>query len=414
MVAGHLQEKKGLFYIVLNYKDENDMRKSKWISTGLAVKGNKKRAHDMLREVQQNFVVPVVHKSEQNTSADEVKSAKAIRMQQDMLFADYLQIWLRIAEHTVSVTTFASYESIMRRVIEPYFRELGVTLKAVTALHIQNLYLKELERVKATTVIHYHAIVHRALKYAVSIDLLAANPADKVERPKKERFAAGFYDSDEVKMLYERARGNMLEIPVVLASFYGLRRSEVIGLKWSAIDFQRNTITISHTVTSCNLRGKHMEVAQDTTKTKSSLRTLPLVPSVRDMLMRARDRQTENRRLCGRSYCTEYAEYICVNEIGERIKPSYLSSVFSKFLKQEGLRPIRFHDLRHSCASLMLANGVPMKQIQEWLGHSDFSTTANIYAHLESQSKLNSADALANGLGLDAGYLHETANEKPA
>ena len=92
--------------------------------------------------------------------------------------------------------------------------------------------------------------------------------------------------------------------------------------------------------------------------------------------------------------------YICVNEIGERLKPNTLSDGFKRILEQNNLRVIRLHDLRHTCASLLLANGVPMKQIQEWLGHSDFSTTANIYAHLDYHSKLSSAEAMLTGLGL--------------
>ena len=94
--------------------------------------------------------------------------------------------------------------------------------------------------------------------------------------------------------------------------------------------------------------------------------------------------------------------YVCVNEIGDLIKPHYVTESFRKLLRTNELREIRFHDLRHSCASLMLANGVPMKQIQDWLGHSDFSTTANIYAHLDYNSKISSADAMLNGLGLAA------------
>ena len=94
-----------------------------------------------------------------------------------------------------------------------------------------------------------------------------------------------------------------------------------------------------------------------------------------------------------------YLGYLCVDEIGNIIRPNYVSEQFPKLLEKNGLRPIRFHDLRHSCASLLLANGVPMKQIQEWLGHSDFSTTANIYAHLDYASKLSSAQAMLEGLG---------------
>ena len=190
-----------------------------------------------------------------------------------------------------------------------------------------------------------------------------------------------------------------LELPILFGAFYGLRRSEAIGLKWDAIDFYQNTIMIRHTVTSCDLDGKRVLVASDTTKTKSSMRTLPLVPFMRERLLALKEEQQENRRLCGRSYIKEYLEYVCVNEIGDLIKPHYVTESFPKLLKAKGMRQIRYHDLRHSCASLLLANGVPMKQIQEWLGHSDFSTTANIYAHLDYSSKLTSADAMLNGLG---------------
>lgn len=230
--------------------------------------------------------------------------------------------------------------------------------------------------------------------------MLPANPADKVERPKKDRYVASFYDSEEINQLFAIAKGTPLELPVMLAAFYGLRRSEVVGLRWDAIDFAANTITINHTVTSCVIDGKRMEIASDTTKTKSSMRTLPLVPVFREMLIQLHEEQGINRRLCGRSYCTDFLDYICVNEIGERVKPSYLTSAFPKMLKKHNMRVIRFHGLRHSCASLLLANEVPIKRIQEWLWHSDFFTTANIYAHLDYHSKLMSADAMLAGLGI--------------
>ena len=169
-------------------------------------------------------------------------------------------------------------------------------------------------------------------------------------------------------------------------------------MKWSAIDFDNDTITIQHTVTMCNLDGKHVQIAQDTTKTKSSMRTLPLVPVFKAKLEKLREDQKEYMRVCGKCYDKRYLDYICVDEMGTLISPHYLTSAFPKLLEKNGLRKIRYHDLRHSCASLLLANGVPMKQIQEWLGHSDFSTTANVYAHLDYNSKLSSADAMVNGL----------------
>lgn len=382
MVAGHLREKSGYYYAVLNYTDSLGKRKSKWISTGLTVKGNKKRAEAILMDARRNF------------NPEEPKV-----MNGDILFADYMEKWLDIIKSSVAVPTFASYSTTVKKIVAPYFREKEVTLKNLTAKDIQEFYLSELERVSPSSVIHYHANIHKALKYAVKIDLIDVNPADKVERPKKDRYVGSFYDADEVNALFEAAKGSKLELPILFGAFYGLRRSEAIGLKWDAIDFDQNTITIRHTVTSCDLDGKRVLVASDTTKTKSSMRTLPLVPFMRERLLTLKEEQQENRRLCGRSYIKDYLEYVCVNEIGDLIKPHYVTESFPKLLKAKGMRQIRYHDLRHSCASLLLANGVPMKQIQEWLGHSDFSTTANIYAHLDYSSKLTSADAMLNGLG---------------
>ena len=383
MVAGHLREKSGYYYAVLNYTDSLGKRKTKWISTGLTVKGNKKRAEAILMDARRNF------------NPEEPKV-----MNGDILFADYMEKWLDIIKSSVAVPTYASYSTTVKKIVAPYFREKEVTLKNLTAKDIQEFYLRELERVSASSVIHYHANIHKALKYAVKIDLIDVNPADKVERPKKDRYVGSFYDADEVNALFEAAKGTKLELPILFGAFYGLRRSEAIGLKWDAIDFDQNTITIRHTVTSCDLDGKRILVAADTTKTKSSMRTLPLVPFMRERLLALREEQKENRRLCGRSYIKDYVDYVCVNEIGDLIKPHYVTESFPKLLKANGLRPVRYHDLRHSCASLLLANGVPMKQIQEWLGHSDFSTTANIYAHLDYSSKLTSADAMLNGLGI--------------
>lgn len=253
MVAGHLQEKNGYFYIVLSYKDENGKRKTPWFATDLPVKGNKKRAEALLLEKRQSFMIPVVPVSQDDASEEE------------MLFTDFLQSWLSVAKSTVKLTTYASYVTMVKSIISPYFAERGITLKGLTASNIQGFYTQQLERVNANTVIHYHAIIHRALKYAVKMDMIPYNPADKIERPKKERFVGSFYDSAEINALFQAVKGHTLELPIKLAAFYGLRRSEVLGLKWNAIDFDANTITIRHTVTACNLDGKHIEVVTDST-----------------------------------------------------------------------------------------------------------------------------------------------------
>lgn len=380
MVAGHLSEKNGNYYAVLSYTDAFGKRRTKWVNTGLPVRGNKKKAEAFLMEERKKF-----------QTAEPVTGG--------VLFADYIEQWLEVAKPTIAVATYASYCSMVKRVIAPYFRERRITLQGLTPKDIQDFYLEKLKTVSASSVIHYHANIHRALKHAVKLDLIPTNPADKVDRPKKDRFIGSFYDAEEVNKLFEVSKGTKLEFPILFGAFYGLRRSEALGLKWDAIDFENDSITIRHTVTSVTLDGKVQLVAADATKTKSSLRTLPLVPFVKERLLVLKKEQENNRRLCGRSYHKQFAGYVCINEMGDLIKPHYVTEQFPKLLDANGLRRIRFHDLRHSCASLMLANGVPMKQIQDWLGHSDFSTTANIYAHLDYSTKLSSADAMLSGLG---------------
>ncbi len=395
MVAGHLQEKNSSYYMVLSYKSTSGRRKTKWIATGLTVKGNKKRAEKLLMETRKTFV-------------PEDKPVDA-----EMLFADYMLQWLEMVRPTLAVTTYAGYVGSVENKIVPYFRERKITLGNLKAIDIQRFYNKELQHTKATTVLRYHANIHKALKYAVKIDLINSNPADKVDRPKKERFVGSFYNSEEMEELFEAAKNTHLEIPVFLGAFYGLRRSEAVGLKWNAIDFVNDTITIQHTVTSVRIRGKSLRVERDTTKTKSSMRTLPLVRAFKERLLELKAYQEECRRVCKKCYNREFLGYICVDEMGNLIRPDYVTQAFPKLLEKNGLRKIRFHDLRHSCASLLLANGVPMKQIQEWLGHSDFSTTANVYAHLDYNAKLSSASAMENGLG-DALKAFQGHEEKAA
>lgn len=185
-----------------------------------------------------------------------------------------------------------------------------------------------------------------------------------------------------------------IELVVLLTAFYGLRRSEVIGLKWSAFDFNHNCFSIRHTVTTCNVKGERVTIKKDKAKNKSSLRTYPLIPFLKERLLETKKQQEENRKLCGRSYNKEYLGYVCVDVIGNLIKPNYVSSTFGKLLAKNNLRHIRFHDLRHTCASLLLANGVPMEQVKEWLGHSEISTTVDIYGHLQYATKKQSAAAI--------------------
>ncbi len=159
-------------------------------------------------------------------------------------------------------------------------------------------------------------------------------------------------------------------------------------------EFERKTITIRHTVTEASIDGKFTLIQKDRTKTKSSYRTLSLVSPFEKLLLTLKAEQEKSRKLCGQSYCEKYLEYIYVDNMGRLIKPDYITRHFPDLLEKNDMRRIRFHDLRHSCASLLYANGVSLKEIQEWLGHSNILTTANIYIHLDYSSKIASANAI--------------------
>ena len=378
-VSGHVEDVRGIFHIKLTWTDDMGNRGRKSVTTGLTVKGNKKRAEDMLidaKRAQENVL-------------------RGMPGLDRLLFADFMEQWLEHIKPEIRTTTFGGYQMNVERTIAPYFRKKRILLQELEAEDINEFYAELLKTIKATTVHKFHANISKALKYAVEKDYIQFSFMGKVKRPKPERYVGKFLRQSETVELFDAVKGHRLELGVILGAFYGLRRGEIIGLRWEAIDFEANTITIEHTVTLATIDGKRIEVVGDTTKSKASYRTLPLIPAIRTKLLAVQEEQETNRKLCGRSYNKVEGKYIYTDALGNRIKPDYLSSEFPKFLDRNGFRKMRFHDLRHSCASLLLANGVSLKQIQEWLGHSDFSITANTYAHLDFQSKLASASAMS-------------------
>ncbi len=395
MVAGHLQIKKDYYYMVLNLKDEQGHRRTKWLPTGIQAAGkkNEKKAQDMLLETRCSYKEPVIRSTELGSA----------RMSSTILFADYMLNWLSIIKSSVEEVTYAGYEGVVTKRIVPYFRKMGVTLGNLTALDIERFYEYCFNTlgIKGSTVQHYHANLHKALKYAVKHDLIASNPMEKVERPKSQKFVGSFYSVAELERLFQAVKGDPVEFPVLMAAFYGLRRSEIMGLRWQAIDFVGNTITIDHTVVQFRSKGKTKVIQKDRTKNASSCRSLPLVPQYRELLLRMKERQEQCRKLCGNCYIE--SDYIYVNDLGEPYQPNFVSQHFRALLEKNQLRVIRFHDLRHTCASLLLKNGVSMKEIQEWLGHSNFSTTANIYAHLDTAAKNTSAAKMTRAFSISPG-----------
>lgn len=387
MVKGSVQEKCGYLHTVISYTDKDGKRKQKWQSTGLTAKGNKRKAQELLKER--------IDELEMTLEREETQIP-------DMPFSQFMSNWLAMIKPTVLITTYGSYQYFIEKRINPYFDEKNITLQKIRTVDIQEYYNTMLSKgTKWNSVAKHHAVIRKALDYAVKMDYILVNPAVKIETPKRQKFIAEHYNREELQELFEAVKGDLLEVPVILSAFYGLRRSEALGLKWSAIDFEQKTLCIKHTVCRISVDGKDVIVRKDTTKNKTSLRTLPLIPDVEKLLLKTKKQQESNRRKCRNAYNKEFLDYVCVDDMGNLLRPDYLSQHLQTVLKRNNLKHIRYHDLRHSCASLLIANGVSLKEIQDWLGHSDFSTTANIYSHLEYGAKVKSANKIAENLSLE-------------
>ena len=230
MIAGRLAKKNDYFYIVLSYSNNSGKRKEKWIKTGLKIRGNKAKADDMLLEYRSNFDVTTGKlKSEQK------EPMKFEPDPSDVLFGDYLLSWCEDIKSTVELSTYAGYKLNIERVIAPYFNERKITLKNLTAHLIDEFYSEKLKTVSANTVIHYHANIRKALQDAYKNDLVPCNYADKAHRPKKADFISNYYNRDELQLLFQAVKGKKIEFAVLMAGYYGMRRSEVCGLKWSNV-----------------------------------------------------------------------------------------------------------------------------------------------------------------------------------
>ena len=235
-ITASLQEKRGIYQVVLSYKDNTNKRKQKWVSTGILVKGNNKRlANKKLEEIKQNYKSYI----SPQLSSNEIKNK---------LFEVYMKDWLESYKVNLEENTYDSYCTVVTK-INDFFSGKDITLANLKPIDIQNFYEHLYKKgLSANTVLHYHANIRKALSTAVKLDVILSNPADKIDRPKKAQFIGSFYTLDELNLLFEKSKNDPLEIVILITSFYGLRRSEVLGLKWSSIDWEKSIITIKHKV----------------------------------------------------------------------------------------------------------------------------------------------------------------------
>lgn len=366
MITGRLIELKGNYYAGLNLKHEDGSRYQKRINLQMRVRNNKRRAEDRLLELR-----------------DEYTRLQSVYISSpQMYFSDFIISWLNSKERTLSPTTHKNYCYMIKSNIDPYFRDR--LLKNIKAQDISDYYESLVSRgLSMTTVQHHHMILSQIFTKAYTRNLIYENPMKHIQKPKRDQPKINCYSSLEAQKLWNSVAGHKLEIPVKLALFYGLRRSEVLGLQWTDVDFEAKTLLIRHAVVSTIINGKLGICEKEALKSKSSYRTMPISDCMLNLLLCEKKRKGHLD-----------SPYVCTDKDGNLLKPDEITHAFQKLLKEHSLRSIRFHDLRHTCASVLIAKRTPLIEVQQWLGHSTLFTTADLYAHLEFGMKLANAETI--------------------
>ena len=386
-ITGSVQQKNNRWYCVVSYRDENNKRKQKWINTGLTIKGNKRAAEKILREK--------IAEMEQAENEKTVAKLKAVENPIDgtkadavanpgssMTVAEWFIEWLTSIEKKVRPNTFRGYKGNMTNHIIPYFEEKKILMCDVTYKDIQAYYdYKASSKLSATSIRHHAENMSKAFEDAIMKNKITVNPTKRAKPPKVKKYKATFLNRQEVEELLQLFKDNVVELPVILCSIYGFRRSEVLGLKWENVDFVKRTIYIVETLQQ-NTGGDYT----DETKTESSTRTMPITKKAYTVLYAKKQEQEQMKKLMGKHYTD--SDYVCTWKDGKVIKPNYLSSTF------HDVKKVRLHDLRHSAATNLLEMGFSIAQVAEWLGHSSPEITLRYYAHATAQSKMQIANAL--------------------
>lgn len=308
-----------------------------------------------------------------------------------MQSSEYFNSWVEYQRNFVQRSTYEALTVYFSKHINPYFAPY--TLQEITPMHIQQYVTYKLKDgrqdgkkggLSLVSVRKHFSLLKQSLDQAVIYGYISVNPCAPVRLPRKRTTVAKrtvMLTADEGQSVIDAFEGHPLHTAVILSLYYGLRRSEVLGLKWSAIDFDKNTLTINHTIV------KNLTIeAKDSTKSETSERTYTMTPEVRKLLQEQRTKAS--------------SEYINAWSDGRTYRPDYVTRGFQRVLKAHGLRKMRFHDLRHSTASILFDKGWQLEDVKNWLGHSDIETTSNIYLHYSKQRKVLLADSIGGMFNL--------------
>ena len=330
---------------------------------------------------------------------------------ENIYFTDYLEKWLNNIKFGLQPSTIRGYSTNIESAIIPYFKPKNILLTGLKARHIQEFYTYCIDekKVSPNTVIRYHANIRKCLQSALKQELVTSNQADLVDKPKKKLYIANVLPISKLLILLRNIEGTHLEIPTFFSIYYGLRRGEAAGLLWSNVDFKNKKIIIGNTL----IEGENKELLnRKSLKTKSSYRTLELIPEVEKFLLEIKEKQEKNKKLFKSSYNYKYNDNICVKENGDLIKLDYITKKFKEITRKLGYDDVHFHCLRHSFATNMYDEGMDMKELQMWLGHSSISTTMDLYLHFLEKRIKESAKILENAMKKGETEIIETNDEK--
>ncbi len=294
----------------------------------------------------------------------------------------------------ITQSTIDDYNGVIENHLIP---ELGsIPLARLNPLHLQEFYVKKQEEYSGRTVQNMHRILRKALDGAVKTQLIKQNPADLVDAPKAKKYKPKVYDEEQFLKLLKVAKGTKHEIPILLAGGLGMRRGEIFGLRWDNISFKYKRMVVEQ-----QLIPTSQGLVFSTPKTESGARTIEIPEYIIEVLKQELKEQKKNKMLFG----PEYKDYnlVCCKANGDLIHPSGYSRDFKKFLEDNHLEHIRFHDLRHFNATVMLKYDVDIKVASRRLGHSTTSITQDIYQHILTDMDHEAARKINDGLfgGLD-------------
>lgn len=313
-------------------------------------------------------------------------------------FAEYIEQWLAHMRHRIRTTTFDRYESYVRCHMLPALGQMQ--LSKIRPMHIQELESRALKRgrkdgkggLSAQSVLHLHRVLHGALAQAVRWQLLAANPAAAVQPPRIGRPKIHVPDPEAVERIVLASEDTSLYIPVVLAVATGMRRGEILGLRWRAVDLDQGLVRVVSTLQ----RHRHgVDIGEP--KTQRGRRTIVLPSFAIEVLRRHRKAQAAKRLRLGEVWRDE--DFVATNGVGGPMDPGEVTRGFKRLARSAGAEGVRFHDLRHAYATMLLARGVHPKIASEALGHSTVGITLDTYSHVLPTMQAEAAAAIQTALG---------------